>query len=189
MKTVSSLLVFAIALLVPALAQTPPAHKITNEFVHQQFGKEFTLVPELAPVFGDLNGDGVEDVVIAARCKNPMLDEADHNYTVIDPYYDFFGYGDPHVTTRFSEPDPVRRGLMVLIIHGAGPDAWRSEAPRSKYVVVNLPYKALSVRKMKLRKKTIEAVYIEEAGETGESSALFYDGKKFRYVPMGGSME
>ena len=34
------------------------------------------MLPEVAPVFGDLDGDGVEDVVIAARCKNPMLDEA-----------------------------------------------------------------------------------------------------------------
>ncbi len=189
MQKASFLLAFTVALLVPAVGQTPPAHKITNEFVQQQFGKEFTLVPELAPVFGDLNGDGVEDVVIAARCKNPMLDQAENNYTVIDPYYDFFGYGDPRLTTTFSEPDPVRRGLMVLIIHGDGPDAWRSATPKSKFVVVNLPYKTLSVRKMKLRKKTIEAVYIEEAGETGESSALFFDGKKFRYVPMGGSME
>lgn len=189
MRKVSFLLAFTVAMLVPAFGQTPPAHRITNEFVQQQFGTEFTLVPELAPVFGDLNGDGVEDVVIAARCKNPLLDQAEHDYTVIDPYYDFFGYGDPRITTRFSEPDPVRRGLMVLIIHGAGPDAWRSATPASKFVVVNLPYKTLSVRKMKLRKKTIEAVYIEEAGETGESSALFFDGKKFRYVPMGGSME
>ena len=46
-------------------------------------------------MFGDLDGDGVEDVVIAARCKNPMLDEAEHNYTVMDPYNDFYGYGDP----------------------------------------------------------------------------------------------
>lgn len=189
MRKVSLLLAFGVALLIPAFGQTAPGHKITNEFVQLQFGKEFTLVPELAAVFGDLNGDGVEDVVIAARCKNPLLDQAEHNYTVIDPYYDFYGFGDPTVTTRFSEPDPIRRGLMVLIIHGAGPDAWRSETPRSKFVVVNLPYKTLSVRKMKLKKKTIEAVYIEEAGETGESSALFFDGKKFKYVPMGGSMQ
>jgi hypothetical protein len=78
---------------------------------------------------------------------------------------------------------------MVLIIHGAGPDGWRSVTPKAKFVVVNLPYRTLSVRKMKLRKKTIEAVYVEEAGETGDSSALFFDGKKFRYVPMGGSMQ
>ena len=42
---------------------------------------------------------------------------------------------------------------------------------------------------MKMRKKTVEAVYIEEAGDTGDSSALFFDGKKFRYVPMGGEMQ
>ena len=56
-------------------------------------------------------------------------------------------------------------------------------------MIVNLPYRTLSVRKMKLRKKTIEAVYIEELGEFNESSALFFDGKKFRYVPMGGEMQ
>jgi hypothetical protein len=188
MRKVPFLLAFMVAVLIPAFGQGP-ARKIDNEFLHRQFGQEFTLVPEIEPVFGDLNGDGVEDVVIAARCKNPLLDQAEHNYTVIDPYYDFFGFGDPKVTTTFSEPDPVRRGLMVLIIHGARQDAWRSATPQSKYVIVNLPYRTLSVRKMKLRKKTIEAVYIEEAGETGESSALFFDGKKFRYVPMGGSMQ
>jgi hypothetical protein len=157
--------------------------------VQQQFGREFTMLPELAAVYGDLDGDGVEDVVIAARCKNPLLDQAEHNYTVMDPYYDFFGYGDPKVTTTFSEPVPERRGLVVLIIHGAGPDGWRSVAPKAKYVIVNLPFRTLSVRKMKLRKKTIEAVYVEEAGEMEDSSALFFDGKKFRYVPMGGSMQ
>jgi hypothetical protein len=76
-----------------------------------------------------------------------------------------------------------------LIIHGTGPDGWRSATPKAKYVIVNLPYRTLSVRKMKLRKKTIEAVYIEELGEFNESSALFFDGKKFRYVPMGGEMQ
>lgn len=176
--------------MLPALGQSPAAvPKVDNEFLHQQFGQDFTLVPELGAVFGDLDGDGVQDVVIAARCKNPLLDQADHNYTVIDPYYDFYGYGDPRVTTTFSEPDPVRRGLMVLIIHGAGPDGWHSATPKAKFVVVNLPYKSISVRKMRLKKRTIEAVYVEEAGEFAESSALFFDGRKFRYVPMGGSMQ
>src|ERR1017187_7902907 len=190
MRKVLLLLAFSAAILLPAFGQgNPAARKIDNEFVQQQFGEGFTLVPEVGAVFGDLDGDGVEDVVIAARCKNPMLDQAEHNYTVVDPYYDFFGYGDPKVTTTFSEPDPVRRGLMVLVIHGAGPEGWRSATPKAKFVIVNLPYKTLSVRKFKLKKKTVEAIYVEEAGEMGDSSAVFFDGRKFRYVAMGGDMQ
>jgi len=190
MRKIFLLLAFSVAMLLPAFAQGPPAaRKIDNDFVQRQFGDQFTLLPEIGAAFGDLDGDGVEDVAIAARCKNPMLDQADHNYTVIDPYNDFFGYGNPKLTTTFSEGDPARRGLVVLIIHGAGPDAWRSATPKAKYVIVNLPYRMISVRKMTLRKKKIEAVYVEEAGDTGDSSALFFDGRKFRYVPMGGDMQ
>jgi hypothetical protein len=191
MKRVFFLLAFTVTALSFSFGQGRPLpkFKVDNDFVQQQFGKEFTILPEVEPVVGDLDGDGVEDVVISARCKNPMLDQGEHDYTVMDPYYDFFGYGDPRMTTTFSEPDPLRRGLVVLIIHGAGPEGWHAAKPKAKYVIVNLPYKMLSVRKMRLRKRTVEAVYVEEASEFGESSALFFDGRKFRYVPMGGDMQ
>ncbi len=190
MRKASLLLAFSVTFLLPAFSQGAVApRKIDNEFVQKQFGNQFTLLPEIPPVFGDLNGDGVEDVAIAARCKSPMLDQAEHKYTVVDPYYDFFGYGDPRLTTTFSEGDPRQRGLVVLIIDGAGPEGWRSATPKAKYVIVNLPYRAISVRKFNLKKRAIEAIYVEEAGDTGESSAVFFDGKKFRYVPMGGDMQ
>jgi hypothetical protein len=204
MRKASLLLACSLALLLPALAQVPAAtktgndkivadkilgDKIDNEFVQRQFGNQFTMLPDVPVTVGDLDGDGVEDVAIAARCKNPMLDQGEHNYQVVDPYYDYFGYGDPKLTTTFSEGDPKQRGLVVLIIYGAPKGGWRAAEPKAKYVVVNLPYRTISVRKMKMRKRSIEALYVEEAGEMGDSSAVFFDGKKFHYVPMGGNMQ
>src|SRR5271166_6337172 len=99
MRNSSLLLVFSLALLLPALAQVPSSHtkindekidKIDNEFVQRQFGNQFTLLPDVEPTYGDLDGDGVEDIAIAARCKNPMLDQGERDYTVVDPYYDYF---------------------------------------------------------------------------------------------------
>jgi hypothetical protein len=168
-------------------AQT--AVKIDNNFVHERFGDQFTLVPEIGVMIGDLDGDGIDDAAIAARCKNPLLDEAAHDYRVLDPYYEFFGYGDPKVTTSFSKNDPSNRGLVVLVIHGTGPEAWRSATPKAKYVIINLPYRGLSVRKMRLGKKLIGAIYAEEGTDMGESSALYFDKKTYKYVPMGSNME
>ena len=181
-------------MVVPALAQKPSldstdSRKIDDDFVHQQFGDQFTFISSVGVAYGDLDGDGVEDVVIAARCKNPMLDQSEHDFTVIDPYNAFFGYGNPQVTTTFSEGNPALRGLVILIINGSGPEAWHSPKPKAKYVVVNLPYTAIYVRKFTVKKKHIEALYVEEAGSSGASSAVFFDGKKFQYVPMGGDME
>src|SRR6266852_1004060 len=136
MRTRNLLLTFVVAALLPMLAQGQTSQKIDNDVVQRTFGKDFTIVQEVGGMVGDLNGDGSEDVVIPARCKNPLLDEAEHNYAVIDPYYTIFGYGDPKVTMSFVEDSPSKRGLVVLIIHGDGPQAWRSETPKDRKSVV-----------------------------------------------------
>jgi len=120
------LLVLLLGLLSPvsATAQAVP-NKVDDEFIHRQFGKEFTMLPDFPVLLGDFDGDGVEDAAIAARCKNPLLDVDEHHYKVQDPYFTFYGYGDPKVTMSFGDDDPSRRGLVMLIIHGAGPQAWR----------------------------------------------------------------
>ena len=163
---------------------------VDNAFIHQQFGGSCSMEPNFAPMVADLNNDGVEDIVIVARCKNALIDQGENNYKVVDPMDSFFGYGNPAITTSFAPDDPKLRGVALLVIHGAGTDAWRSKAPQAKFVIINLPVKTLTTKRMKVkRKKVANAIYVEEAGADQMTSAIFWDGKKYRYEPMGSSME
>ena len=117
-----------------------PAVSVDEAFIHKEFGEEFSLLPMSTPFVRDVDGDGVDDFVIVAKSKKPMLDAAEHSYRVIDPYYDFFGYGDPKLTASFGAEDLMEKNLVVLVIHGAGAEAWRAEKPKAKYVIINLPF-------------------------------------------------
>jgi len=183
---------FCIAFLGLASSATAqqPAPAPDGNFVRAQFGDTCSIAPQWKPMIGDLNGDGVEDIVILARCKNPLIDQGEKNYTVIDPYDSFYGYGNPTVTTSFAPDDPKLRGIVLLVIHGAGADAWRSSAPQAKFVIINLSVKTATVKKMRVkRKKSTTAIYVEEAGADQMTSAIFWDGRKYRYEPLGSSME
>lgn len=181
----SVLVLFAASL---AFAVQPLA-PVDNDFVQKQFGESCKLEPGFSPITGDLDGDGVEDIVIPAHCTKPMLDQAENGFRVEDPYYSFFGYGNPKITSEFASEDPDRRGVVLLIIHGAGPEAWRAETPKAKFMIINFPYKSIMVKKMAARKKTILAIYAEETGSDQMTSALYWDGKKYKYTPLGSSME
>ncbi|MCU1270802.1 MAG: hypothetical protein JWN74_2096 [Acidobacteriaceae bacterium] len=168
----------------------PAAALVDNDFVHQQFGDSCSLEPKWQPMKGDLNGDGSEDIVIVARCKNVLIDQGEKNYLVVDPMDSFFGYGNPSITTSFAPDDPKLRGVSLLVIHGDGADGWRAATPLAKFVIINLPVKTLTVKKMKVkRKKLATAIYVEEAGADQMTAAIFWDGKKYRYQPLGSSME
>jgi len=87
----------------------------------------------------------IEDLVVAARCTNALADQAELNFTVIDPYNSFYGYGNTRITTQFASEDPATRGLVLLVIHGAGSKAWRAATPKAKFVIINLPFKEIAV--------------------------------------------
>ncbi|HXY51595.1 MAG TPA: hypothetical protein VEI01_19270 [Terriglobales bacterium] len=179
---------------VPPAPMQPPAAQaarpestptVDNEFIQKQFGEEFTLVPMSAPFVRDIDGDGVDDLVIVARSKKPMIDAAEHSYKVVDPYYSFYGYGDPKLTSTFGAEDPMEKNLVVLVIHGAGPEAWRSETPKSKFVIINLPFKRIAVRRLQKGKKMVNAIFAMEADASAGDSAVFWDGKTYKYEPIG----
>lgn len=161
-----------------------------NDYVHQQFGDTCSLDPQWKPLTADLNGDGVEDIVMVARCSNPLIDQDDKNFKVIDPLNSFYGYGNTKITSGFGQQDPRLKGMSILVVHGTGADAWRSATPQAKFVIINVAVKTLTVKKMKLsKKKSTTAIYVEEASGDQMTSAIYWDGKKYKYEPMGSSME
>lgn len=187
-----------------ALAQEPkPAHPAPpaipaglDELVKQQFGSCFELAterstvgvkylhPEAGPkwvpfLVADLDGDGIEDAVIVARCKAPMADAGGYQYKVVDPYFANYGYGDPRITSQFNAADPTRQNL-ILIIHGAGKDAWRAAEPKAKFVIVNAPFDSLNLTKVARKKNVIIPALSLVEGE-GLVSNLYWDGKKWRW--------
>src|SRR5580704_2686988 len=158
---------------------------VDEAFIHKQFGEEFSLTPVSTPFVRDIDGDGVDDFVIVARSKKPMLDAAEHSYRVIDPYYDFFGYGDPKLTASFGSEDLMEKNLVILVIHGAGAEAWRSETPKAKFVIINVPLKRVTVKRLQLRKKQVNAIFAVEADSSAGDSVIFWDGKQYKYQPLG----
>lgn len=192
-RIVSSLLVSLSAILCCSFAAaqtTSLAATVDNKFVHAQFGDSCSLEPAFAPMVADLNSDGVADIVLVARCKNALIDQGEKNYKVIDPMDSFYGYGNTAITTSFAPDDPKLRGVSLLVIHGSGPDAWRSQTPLAKFVIINIPVKTLTLKKMKVRrKKVVNAIYVEQASADEMTAVVLWDGKKYRYQPLGSSME
>jgi hypothetical protein len=173
----------------PAPAKAP-APAVTNEFIQKQFGDDCSLLQGPAQFVGDLDGDGIDDLVVAARCKNPMADRDDYSFVVADPYDSFLGFGDVKVTSTFASDAPERRGVCLLIIHGADKDGWRAEKPKAKFLLINLPFETIAVKKLAVKKRTVLGVYMEERGEgDSTSSVIFWDGKKYRYQVLGANFE
>jgi hypothetical protein len=192
--------IVALSLIVAAAAQKqpspPPAHAkspspaVTDEYIHKQFGDNCSLLAGPQQFVADLDGDGIDDLVVAAKCKNPMADKDEYSFVVADPYDTFLGYSDVKVTSTFASDEPQRRGVSLLIVHGAEKDGWRAEAPKAKFLLINLPFKTLTVKRLAMKKKTVLGVYMEEVGE-GEntSSVLYWDGKKYKYEQLGSTLE
>jgi len=173
----------------PAPAKSPvPA--VTDEYVHKEFGDNCSLLGGPAQFVADLDGDGIDDLIIAARCKNPMVDQAEYGFRVVDPYNSFLGFGDVKVTSTFASDEPERKGVCLLVVHGVGPEAWRSTKPKPKFVLINLPFKTLTVKRLALRKRTTLGIYMEEQGEGEQTvSVVFWDGRKYRYQIIGADFE
>jgi len=166
------ILIFAGAIL--ALAQTASSPKPNATQIAQQFGPAFHPLSGFPVLTGDLDKDGAEDAVVVATAENPLLDQAQYHFKVIDPYSSSFGLGDPSITQQFSVKADVSRYL--LIVHN-----WR--APKAKFVVINFPFDKLSIDRVFVKKKVYPAIRGEES--TGSKSVVYWDGRKWKWKDEG----
>jgi len=184
--------VFLVACL--AAAQTPPANnskwETVTPLVKQQFGPNFTVTTNEAGavLVADFDGDGVQDLLVVADNKDPLPDSYEFKYAVADPYNAFFGFNNPAMTAAFGRADP-KRNHDLLVVFGAGADAWHAATPKAKFVLINVPFDSLEIGRM-LIKKDKPPIFVIKALELGSEldSAVYWDikKKKWKWQPGGG---
>ncbi|HEX2327933.1 MAG TPA: hypothetical protein VHN74_04375 [Candidatus Angelobacter sp.] len=179
MKSLGRLVVVCLASLVAAQAPKP---ETIGPLVKQQFGAGFTLSTKMPQSFvvGDFDSDGVEDVAIVVDSSDPMVDAYDYKYEVADPYNSFFGYGNPNVTASFSKHDKEHSHIL-LVIFGAGPDAWRATTPKAKFALINVPFDSVSTSRMLVKKNKPPITVIRTTEAEIMDSSVYWDVKKKRW--------
>ena len=143
--------------------------------VEKQFGPDFSIDSRFEPMYADFDADGREDLAIIGFTKHPLGGSAGFKYTVIDPYDSYFGLGDPKITTHYAGFGDGS-SHCILFVHD-----WKGEAPKSKWVVVNVPFTKVAPGQVTTKKKTVPAVATIEIG--GLSSLVYFDGKKYKWEP------
>ncbi|MBI2683344.1 MAG: hypothetical protein HYX26_09060 [Acidobacteriales bacterium] len=134
----------------------------------------------------DLDGDGIEDAIIVVRGKGVLSHAAQYDYKVSDPYYTYNGFGDVKITSTLDTEDP-NFGHIVLIIHGAGPEAWRATTPKAKFAIINLPFDNLSITMVGNKNKAKNRLALNLESNASEMAAvILWDGKKYKYRDVGG---
>jgi len=150
-----------------------------DALIKQQFGATFSQVSKFVPLVADFDGDGVEDIAIVANSKDPIPDSYGFKYEVADPYNAYFGMGNPRFTAGFHA-DP-EHSHDLLIIFGNGKEAWHAATPKTKFVLINLPFDSVEVGRMLVSKKK-PPIYIIKALEARVmDSAVWWDAKKKRW--------
>jgi len=146
-----------------------------ESLVEKQFGPDFKVDPQFPPIYADFDADGREDIAIVGFSKHPLGGSAGFKYTVIDPYDGYFGIGDPKITTNLAGFSDGSKHC-ILFIHD-----WKGETPKSKWVIVNVPFTKIAQGLVTLKKRSVPAVATVETD--GLSSLVFFDGKRYRWEP------
>jgi len=168
------LLLGASASLVGQTQAATPAE--AEKVVAKEFGPKFKVIPEYPPITLDFDGDKKPDLVVAVVAENPLATEVEFGYKVVDPYSASFGLSDPRITLLYNTE--AKQQFMAVVMD------FRSDKPKIKYVLVNVPFSRRLERGMiQTKKKILDTVQgVDDAGIRG---AVYWDGKKFKWMAVG----
>ena len=180
MKRAMLLLIFLSTAAFQANAADPQPTSDNQAVISEQFGSQFVLVQNFPVLTGDFNGDGSEDAVFVVTSKSGLQVDSGTKYRVIDPSSDYFGIGDPKITSQFASPLPGGPHYL-LIIHGNGKEGWHSKEPKGLFVLINVAFDHISLSHVMKKKKVFDDISVEETGIL--SSFLYWDGRKYKWQP------
>jgi hypothetical protein len=186
-------LVVCLALALPLLAQSapPPAASPLADpaaYVVRQFGSSFKLDPKVPPMFGDLTGDGNQDLILVGSSYAPMMAASEMEFKVEDPYDAYFGTGDPRITSQFTlHFDGSSRSILIVLDWRRPPQAKAKSKAGSKYVLINTPFDTIGIVNLRLKKrsKNKEFQAIETVDRYTVHALIFWDGKRWRWSAQG----
>lgn len=163
-------------------AAAPPV--VDAAYVASQFGPSFTVDPKIPPMFGDLDGDGSEDLALVGTSSTPLLSQEEFHFKVEDPYDSYFGTGDPRITSQFTlHFDGSSRCILIVLGWRLPPQSKPNSKVVYKFVLINTPFDSVSIVNLRLKKKNLQA--IETIDRTSLHSLVFWDGKRWRWRAQG----
>jgi hypothetical protein len=185
----SACIALCLLLASPLVAQSAPAPAAASipdpvAYLASQFGTAFTLDPAIPPMFGDLDGDGNEDLVLVGTSGAALAGQSQFSFKVADPYDAYFGTGDTRITSTFSlHFDGSSRCILVVFGWRLPPQAKPKSKQVSKFVLINTPFESVKLVNLRLKKKNIQA--IETVDRDTLHALVFWDGKRWFWRAQG----
>jgi hypothetical protein len=169
----------------------PPSPAEIKDTLARVFDKSATADESRNPAFavGDFNGDGSDDLAVAVTVSENSLREINNelaNWTLEDPQN--VTSPKPGSTTP-PPPKPARAekgDSLLAIIHGVGPEGWRSADARQTFLLKNgaganiLTQSHEAVRHSKQKLPPIRGDVINETIGS-KAGFLFWNGAKYAW--------
>lgn len=147
----------------------PPKARDVRAAIQRVFGEAVTVDPGRVAA-GDFNGDGSEDLAVAARAAPAMLDRLNDevaNWTLQDA-------SAPRPGDRVTL---AREEALLAVVHGYGPAGWRDPQARQSYLVRH----AVARPRVTRDAHGLAHVLVDDA--PGHPGFLYWSGSRYVWTP------